>query len=532
MLQPYLKRHGLLFVVACAIGLVTTFLVIVFAPRTYRSQSMLLLKVGRESISIDPTASTSGQLAELYRTKDNEVTTAYEAMLSREIVELVVEKVGEKPILSGSLEQSRSGALSLLTGPIKRVVRLIDPLDDRERAIIELRENLQIEVSEQSSVVVITYLAKSPELAHRVASEWVDAYLSKQVTMNSTSGSLEFFSKQRTFVETELARARGDVRDLKSQFGIVTIQGEQTILEMQMQQALILLDDRRTSLAGVQGRVKSIEKQLARTSQLTVATESVIDTNESHSNMQESLFQLQIEQQRLATTLADGHPQLLQINERVKLAKKALEQLDNDTGEVTRRQAPVYVLLNTSLSEAMSEMHELEGEIKSIEKTLADLKARKLALNEHELQLGTKQQKVIALERQFHTQEEKYEQARLVEELERQRIGSVNVIQKPTLEHRPVTPNKVICLFLGLFATGLLSIGICILKELNFQSQFSQALIAPAARFGSENLAADLSRNRSSSQPDPRTTIYTSSHEFGRSSDHSKQDAPESDFRS
>ena len=532
--HPYLKRHGFLFATVFAIGLLTTALVIVLAPRTYRSQAMLLLKIGRESISIDPTAATSGQLADLYRTKDNEVTTAYESMLSREIIESVVDAIGEKPILSGSLEQKSPGLISTVIGPFKSLISQIDPLADRERAIIEIRKNLEIEVTDQSSVVKVTYLAKNPELAHRVASEWVDAYLNKQVTMNSTSGSLEFFDEQREFIQAELATARANVRDLKSQFGIVTVQGEQLIVETQMQQALILLDARRTSLAGVQGRIRSIETQLAKTEQLTVDAELVSDSNDAHDDMQASLFQLEIEQHRLSLGLLDSHPQMQQINERVELARKALSEKDQDTGEVTRRQAPVYTLLNTSLSEAKAESLELEGEVKAIETSLAKLKARKLALNEHELQLGTKQQKVIALERQFHTQEEKHEQARLVQQLERQQIGSVNVIQKPSLEHRPVTPNKMICLFLGLFGTTLLSSGLCVLRELNFQARLAND--APSSGPYLNGLGG--AHNRSTPQSQSVAT-YTSSQQFDRGgyviiqqpSDRSSQHDPNPDYR-
>src|SRR4051812_24002069 len=63
-------------VIALAVG------VLVYAPRKYKSEARLFLQIGRESIRLDPTATTGKTIGIQQSNRDNEIATAIEVLKS------------------------------------------------------------------------------------------------------------------------------------------------------------------------------------------------------------------------------------------------------------------------------------------------------------------------------------------------------------------------------------------------------------------------------------------------------------------
>src|SRR5687768_9447134 len=90
------KKKVLAFVLATAAAAT---LVILYAPRTFRSEARLFLQVGRESVRLDPTATTGETIALQQSGRDNEVATTIEVLKSRAIVEKAVERLTPEVVL-------------------------------------------------------------------------------------------------------------------------------------------------------------------------------------------------------------------------------------------------------------------------------------------------------------------------------------------------------------------------------------------------------------------------------------------------
>ena len=75
--------------------------VILYWPRGYRSEAKLFVRLGRESVSLDPTA-TLGQTIAVSESRENEINSILEILKSREIAERVVDLVGPELILNRS----------------------------------------------------------------------------------------------------------------------------------------------------------------------------------------------------------------------------------------------------------------------------------------------------------------------------------------------------------------------------------------------------------------------------------------------
>jgi polysaccharide biosynthesis protein PslE len=149
-LARILYRHKLKGALCAASILAIAAAVLVYAPRTYRSEARLFLQVGRESVRLDPTATTGETIALQQSGRDNEVATAIEVMKSRAVVEQAVDRLGPAVVLGESRGASsgRNAVADTALAPLRYVaaaIKGIDPISKREEAIIQILRNLEVD---------------------------------------------------------------------------------------------------------------------------------------------------------------------------------------------------------------------------------------------------------------------------------------------------------------------------------------------------------------------------------------------------
>ena len=77
-------------------------LIIFFFPRSYGSEAKLFLQVGRESVGLDPIATTGQTISLLQSSREDEVKSVLELMKSREVVMKVVAHLTPEVVLGES----------------------------------------------------------------------------------------------------------------------------------------------------------------------------------------------------------------------------------------------------------------------------------------------------------------------------------------------------------------------------------------------------------------------------------------------
>ncbi len=153
-LSSALWRHKslaiLFFVTVLGITALATYLM----PRSYRSRAKLLLRLGRENATLDPTA-TMGQssVVAVPFSRDNEINSIIEILTSRILLEQVIDSVGPAAVLGygppAPLDRSRRSEET--PAPLQL------QLDDRYRAILQLSKKLEVEAVKKSNVIAISY---------------------------------------------------------------------------------------------------------------------------------------------------------------------------------------------------------------------------------------------------------------------------------------------------------------------------------------------------------------------------------------
>jgi len=457
-------RHKKKAIACFALSIAVALAVIFLWPRKYRSESKLFVQVGRESVSLDPTA-TTGQVVPVSLSRETEINSILEMLRSRVTVEKLVDEMGPAAILNSSVTAGQSADSS--ASVISRLLSFInpDPVSERERAVAFLEKNLDFAVEKRSDVITVQGTGKSPEFAQQIVARFIELYLGEHAQMHRTAGSQTFFAEQTALLRKNLSDALARYRDAKNELGIVSLDGQRQILQSETIEVENQLAASNAALAAAKKKAESLRAKIANLPERLATEETKGFANAAVDNMRQDLYQLQIREAELASRFTDAFPALVAVREQINAAKQPLSQEEQRRTQSTTTVNTVHDQIHVGLLNAEAEVESLVAATKKLDEQLAQLRQRDRALNESEARLANLEQEVALCKANYTTYSEKSEQSRIDAALQNERITNVNVIQPANLVAKPVSPRKAVVLILGILGGLGLAIGIALLAE-------------------------------------------------------------------
>jgi uncharacterized protein involved in exopolysaccharide biosynthesis len=434
-------------------------LVVLFFPRTYRSEAKLFLQVGRESVGLDPTATTGKTMSLMQSGRDDEVKSAIDILRSRGIVSQAVDLVGPDVVLgragSGVGKPSPVGDVirATLGGAIK-MIKSIDPVSDREEAIIRVEKKLKIDAERDSTVVLVRFDAKTPQLAQEVCDAIVNVYRSEHMRIHRNADSSAFFEDQRELLRKQLDEAVEKVRVAKNEMELATIEGRRETLESQLSEIQLEAFRSNQELTTSEARVADLEKQVAAEPERMVASKTSVP-NQGRDLKGEQLYALQMQAMDLRARYSDSHPLVEAIEQQIRDADQVLNTDTKERLETTDDVNPIHRQLSLDLKQQLNVASGYAARLEMVREQERAVVEEIKQLNRHEVRLDQLQREESIARTKFFQYAESLEQARIDQRLASAAISNVSVAQPATLSEKPVSPSK---LLVGL-ATIVLAVG-------------------------------------------------------------------------
>jgi len=417
------RKRSIAFFLAI-MGLVSVSLA--FCPRKYTSDAQLFVRLGRESVALDPTA-TTGAFVGPNVTRENEINSIIEVMGSRAIIARVADSIG--------LDEPAESKLG------------------RERGITGLMEGINIWSPKSTNVIGVSCEARSPERAQEVVATLIDTYLEEHLRLNSTPGSFEFFDEQSKLLKKQLDDASTALRDAKSSFNLASIEGRRDALQQQVSSVETQILDAESGLAASQAKIASMRGALGQLPEAML--KQFANPSGSATTMRELLYELQTREQELLAKYTEDHPSVIAIRKQVQEADKILRSEQPDRSQATT----AAVLAEQSTYES------LQARAKSLEGQLDRLQLDLAALNQQEIQVRELERRVTVAETNYLTYMASLEQTRVNQALKRQEISNINVIQPASLVLKPVSPKKGITLAIAFVVACCGGVGLAFVSD-------------------------------------------------------------------
>ncbi len=439
-LRRYWRYSAAFFAVVMLLTLVGSFML----PRAYYSDARLFVRFGRTAV-MDPTATaTSGQVVSLYDTRESELNSLLEVLRSRSLLEKVVETLGAENILKGQIPSEL--ALPIPTTSASQETPAIADAKTREplhqQALAKLEKSVFITVPRKTSTIIIGCKAERPELAQRVVATLVSLYMDEHLRVHHTAGSYEFFREQTQLLEQRWKETANKLRESKNAWNIVTIDGKRKLLEGQISDIEGKLLVNSGDLANAEARIAVLALTVGRLPEQIPAL--VVDTpGQAVDGMRQELYKVESREQELAAKFSDNHPQVLAIRGTIAELKEIL------AGQALLNERSSADSLRSRAARLTEQQTQLAVELKE--------------LNSRDMQLGQLQREVDLAESRYKTYADKLEQARINDQLDKERISNITLVQPASFIAKSSGPRKIYVLGLGFIVASLGAVGIALL---------------------------------------------------------------------
>jgi uncharacterized protein involved in exopolysaccharide biosynthesis len=462
-------RHKRKMVVAFCSTLALCVLGLIVFPRTYTSESRLFIRIGKESVALDPTATTN-QTIEVNETRESEINSELEILRSRVLLEDVVDELGTDYVLSRDGEKQENGWVDTLFTTVSTArTWLTGEITATEQAISALERSIEVSSPRKSSVVVVKCDARNPELAQRILQAYLDAYVTRHAQANHTSGSHDFFVEQSELVSEELLAAGEELRDAKNQNGIASVEGQRANVEAQSNVIEVAILENQRALSSSEAKITALKRILSELPEQQLAEESMIPSAAADA-MRNELYKVQIQEKEASARYTALHPHVIALRRQVEETRKILASEEAQRNHPTRKLSVVHQAVQTDLATAQASIAAQKAEADSLKQQFEAVQTKIRALNNNELRITELSRKVDLLEISYKTYTVNREQARINAALEVERISNINVVQPASFVAKPSSPRIRLTLALAMLLATFASLLVALAAEYLDQS--------------------------------------------------------------
>jgi uncharacterized protein involved in exopolysaccharide biosynthesis len=436
------RRRGLVLFTFLAVVLGTAIVTYVI-PNKYESRMKILVKNQRVDVAITPEATGGAPAGVDNEVSENEINSEIELLTSRDLLVQVVKET--------ALSQPAPTAFWKMSVP--EAERL-------EKAATDLAKDLVINPVKKANVISISYSANSPELAAAVLKKVGDLYLEKHLELHHPTGASDFFKDKADQYETQLHDAEKQLTDFQQGNSLVVLPQQKDLTLQRTAEAKAKLLESEAAVNESTNRIKRIEQQLAVTPKRIVTQSKSLPAQYSAERLNTMMVELQNRRTQLLTKFRPDDRLVREVDEQIRTTKAALAKAESQTAtEQATDLNPLRQTLETELSRARLEQTGAQARRDTLGAQLREYEGSLKNLEGETTKHNDLQRQVKEAEENYQLYAKKREEARIADELDRQKITNVSIAEAPAVTRIPTSPNRPLNLVLGVFVAALLSLG-------------------------------------------------------------------------
>lgn len=447
------------------------------AQEIYQSEAKMLIRVGRESLSVDP--SVSGPTLYSARDRENEVNSELSILTSRAIAEQVVRELGadaflERPDESADVKPPVEGMETAQQDlrKIRREVRetseagagllaaldLTTPLSPQEKAVLTVMDNTHVSVEAKTDIITITYDAPSRPLAQNALATMLQSYQERHIQVHAAQASPEFFEEQTELFRKNLQDREAALTAFREEHQITDMTHQKEVMVVQVSDLEKQVADISSEASASRQRIESIEQALAGRQETLEISRTTGRPNYAADALKEKLLELRLQETDLAARYPATHRPLVDIREQIRQAESQLAGEEETHTEVTTGIDASYQQLQLNLENERGEFAAFNAQKSVLEDELARQKTELAALAAREFDLAQLEREVELAEKDYEQYRESLQRARISAALDVDKVSNVSIVQPATYPMAPVKPRKMLNLALGIFLAFFASI--------------------------------------------------------------------------
>ncbi len=460
------------------------------APRKYTSEAKLFVRLGRESVAMDPTATaTTDPVVMVHESREYEINSVLELLKSRTVLAGVVQGLGSEVVLGTQSDPDTTTHTAGLLADIDPFT----PYSVDDLALRHLNENLDMAVVKKSNIISLAYEAASPELAQQVLQNLLTHAHHAHVRVNRTDGSHDFFVTQAAQLHEKVVDLESELRDKKTEWGIASLEDQRALLLGRISNLKTSLMQTEATLQAATAEAEAHKRILETIPSQIKAAEVSHMPNSAVSSMREQLFTAQVREKEILSRFTEAHPQAIAVAQQIAALEEVIQQ-EPLTPQVALEPNENHQEISLALFKGTSSAASLEAHAKAVREQIHVAQKELAEFNHKETEFSRLERALEIETANYKRYAVSVEQARIDRELMTSNISNLNVLQEPTYSVTPTSPRRKMNLAIGLIVAVASSAGIGLLLEQR-RTGFLFHLASPAEPSGSELAPPKLQRS-------------------------------------
>jgi uncharacterized protein involved in exopolysaccharide biosynthesis len=389
-----------------------------FATEYFEAQNDLYVKFGHDTTAPVNAASGIGP-AQAALDQQNILNSLIAMLTSESLVEEVINEIGLKTLYP------RIVASPPWFGT---------PLGAAARRMV--KRDLTVQVARNANIIQVIYDHPDAKLAARTANLLVQKFITRELALLRDPQS-SFLEQQLQQYRKTLVDAEAALDQFRNQTGISSLDEERTLL-------LKRRTDLETSIASNEAQVTAlVNRREVLHAELQALPANVQFSDESDTS-QSQLIQLQVQRQALLNNYRPESEVVRNIDRQIQ--KLAALQSAGNTRVKKEMPSVSHQDIEVDLNRVQAELHGLQEAQQTLEQQHAAVVRRLAALDTHDTRLQDLERQYQIADLNYRTYYQNYEQARIAEELNKQKITTISVIQTAIPPDRSTYPKDYMIL--------------------------------------------------------------------------------------
>jgi polysaccharide chain length determinant protein (PEP-CTERM system associated) len=406
-----------------------------------------------------------------------------------DVLQVLTRSLAVAPSLTSKMQflEQRLLTRDNLTQIARRLDLDLEARTPREMEVLlnEMRTDIAVRASGRGQLIEIAFQHSEPTVARDVVAMLTDMLLEENLGAKRVEAhqAYDFISQQLDVYRTRLEESERRLREFKQQnlieegVGVAMPAGgdDADVVPRAAFADVNRLADYRDQLADAEINLSQLQtqrtefaKQLEEEPRWISAQQDYGAPGEVQSQTAQRIAELEQQIHELRLSYTDRHPSIVQLQAQINQLEAAPEgggDGEGGDGEMDLLADLGDQVLNPNYISLKERISALDAQITSAKAEVEQLRVKILGLEKAILDVPRKEQELVALRRDYSVNSSTYnsllrrlEEARVTKEMEVQdKGGRIRVIEPATVPYKPVKPNRVIILLMGLgggFAAG------------------------------------------------------------------------------
>jgi uncharacterized protein involved in exopolysaccharide biosynthesis len=399
-------------------------------PPTYEAESRLLVKFGRENIYRPEVGGDKTQV--LSFNNEEVLNSEIKILTSRDLIERVVTTLTVEALYP-----------KFVASPPSRGT----PLD---AAIERFGKDLSVEGIKKSNVIELTLQHQDPRMAAKALNLLVEFFKVKHLQAYSDSKS-SFLEQQLTAYDQRLKESENSLEAFRQKHRVFSLDEQRTLLLKQRTELDTAYKSATNQVSEVRERLASLKRQMQGVPEDVPLYTETAERYKTLDDAKTQLLMLQLKEQELLRKYKETNQLVVNVRQELRIAQDFIRQQEEAIKERVRTgKNVVYQGLEGELIKVQAELPSQEAKAAALRGQVAQLDAEIQGLDLREKELGTLKREFGVSERNYKTYLEKVEEARISEDLNRQKSANISVIEEATVPVEPIKPKKRLNIALGI----------------------------------------------------------------------------------